>query len=92
MSAERVERRRDVRQPYPRVIEYSLTPSSNEKLKGVAVNLSSSGLALYVFRHLMQGQEIHIRSFMPVDYRKASVRWVRAVDEGILQAGFMFVG
>ena len=92
MSAEKGERRRDIRQPYPRVIEYSVTPASNENLKGVAVNISNSGLALYIFRHLMQGQEIHIRSFMPVDYRKASVRWVREIDEGILQAGFVFVG
>jgi hypothetical protein len=69
-----------------------MTPSGDEKLKGVAVNISNSGLALYVFSHLMRGQEIHIRSFMPVDYRKASVRWVREIDEGILHAGFMFVG
>jgi hypothetical protein len=91
MSAEKGERRKDVRQPYPRVIEYSLTPASNEKLKGVTVNISNSGLALYIFSHLIQGQEILIRSFMPVDYRKASVRWVREIDEGILQAGCMFV-
>ena len=92
MSAEKVERRKDVRQPYPRVIEYSIAQTNDEKLKGVAVNISSSGLALYVFSHLAQGQEIFIRSFMPVDHRKASVRWVREIDEGILQAGFMFVG
>jgi len=91
MSAEMVERRRDIRQPYPRVIEYSATPASDETLKGVAVNISNSGLALYIFGQLIQGQEIHIRSFIPVDYRKASVRWVREIDEGILQAGFMFV-
>jgi len=92
MSAEKGERRKDVRQPYPRVIEYSLTPVSNEKLKGVTVNISNSGLALYIFSHLIQGQEILIRSFMPVDYRKASVRWVKEIDDGILQAGCMFVG
>lgn len=92
MPAERVERRREVRQPYPRVIEYSVEPASIENLKGVAVNISNSGVALYVFSHLDQGQEILIRSFLPVDYRKASVRWVREIDEGILQAGFMFVG
>ena len=92
MSAEKGERRKDVRQPYPRIIEYSLTPASNEKLRGVAVNISNSGLALYIFSHLIQGQEILIRSLMPVDYRKASVRWLREIDEGILQAGFMFVG
>jgi len=92
MSAEKMERRKDVRQPYPRVIEYSTAPTSDKKLKGVAVNISNSGLALYIFSHLIHGQEILIRSFMPVDYRKASVRWVREIDEGILQAGFKFVG
>ena len=92
MSAGKGERRKDVRQPYPQVIEYSVTPATDERLKGVVVNISNSGLALYIFSHLIQGQEILIRSFMPVDYRKASVRWVREIDKGILQAGCMFVG
>jgi len=92
MSVEKVERRKDTRQPFPRVLEYSLTHASSENLKGVAVNISNSGLALYIFCHLVHGQEILIRSHIPVDYRKASLRWVREVDNGILQAGFMFVG
>ena len=92
MCAEAGERRRDVRQPYPHVIEYSVASASDEKLKAVAVNISNSGLALYIFSHLIQGQEILIRSFIPVDYRKASVRWIRKIDKDILQAGVMFVG
>ena len=92
MFAETGERRRDARQPYPHVIEYSVAPARDEKLKAVAVNISNSGLALYIFSHLIQDQEILIRSFIPVDYRKASVRWVRKIDKDILQAGVMFVG
>jgi hypothetical protein len=61
------------------------------KFKGVAVNLSESGLYLYTSNVLREGQKVEIMSVLTVPSRTAAVRWTRNLNEDVCKAGLMFV-
>ena len=86
------ERRRDRRTIFPSTIEYGMkAAATGETFKGVAVNISESGLCLYTSSFLKEGQEIAIMSALPVSSRVASVRWTRSVNDDVCKVGLMFV-
>jgi PilZ domain len=86
------ERRRYRRSIFPSTIEYEIrAQASGEKFKGVAVNISESGLCLYTSDVLEEGQEIAIKSVLPVPSRAASVRWIKSLNEDLCKVGLMFV-
>ncbi|MEW6108062.1 MAG: PilZ domain-containing protein [Nitrospirota bacterium] len=85
------ERRRHMRYPHPDKIEYVFSAGfSGDKLKGVTVNISNSGLCLYLFNKLSVGQSITIKSYLPVSYRHATVQWIRTVKDNFFIAGLRF--
>ncbi len=86
------EKRKDRRSIFPSTIEYTLDPASGEEsFKGVTVNISNSGLCFYATSPMGEGQEILIRSNLPVIYRKATVRWIKQLNEEAYKTGLMFV-
>ncbi len=86
-----IERRQVWRRDFAAVIEYASTHESAETCKGVTVDICESGLSLYLFRRHARGEEITIRTDLPVSPKTASVRWIRRVDESVFRAGLMFV-
>ncbi|MEJ2684208.1 MAG: PilZ domain-containing protein [Candidatus Sulfobium sp.] len=87
-----VERRRYRRSIFPSTIEYGIkTEVTGETFKGVAVNISESGLCLYTSSVLNEGQEISIMSVLPVPSRTAAVRWSKSLNADVCKVGLMFV-
>ncbi|OGW37682.1 MAG: hypothetical protein A2010_03535 [Nitrospirae bacterium GWD2_57_9] len=86
------EKRVAERYAYPARIEYLLEAGpSGELQNGVAINISQSGLALYAFSPLAEGQEIVITSALPVDHRRAKIRWVRHEHDCMYKTGVKFI-
>jgi PilZ domain len=76
----RDEERRHVRYAYHADMEYMLKPSAaDEILKGAVVNLSDSGMSLFIAKPLAIGQEITVRTNLPNSARTAVVRWIKQV-------------
>jgi len=91
MFSDNGERRKDIRYDLPKKIEYVLNPETSGKIySGVTVNISNSGLCLYIFHPLTKGQKIIIQSTLPVPYQTAMVLWIKKVDDDLYKAGVMF--
>lgn len=91
MLSDNGEKRKSLRYDFPKRIEYGLSPKiSDETFYGVTINISDSGLCLYIFNLLPEGQKITIKNNLPVSYRTALVRWIKKVDADLYKAGVMF--
>ncbi len=92
MSVDTKERRGNARYDYPATIEYELdTGSGQENRKGVTINLSRTGVCLYLFKPLGKSEEIVIKTSLPVRSKTARVRWVDKIDDDFYKAGMVFV-
>lgn len=92
MSLNTIERRRDERYPFASQIEYSMRPyASGEGLKGVTIDISNLGLCMYALNPVDTGQEITIKTTLPVSWRSATVRWFEKIDNDFYKAGLSFV-
>src|SRR4030042_3239252 len=69
-------------------IEYVLHPdNNNQTFIGFALNLSNSGLCFYTPKHLNTGQEVSIKSNLPVFSKKATVCWIEKYDSFFYKMG-----
>ena len=84
------EKRRTERYDFPSTIEYMLEESTREVFKGVTINISDSGLSIYAFSPLSEGQRIIITSILPVNQQSATIRWVKKEDESMYKIGLTF--
>ena len=85
------DRRSQARVSYHKVIDYALDSGIKGRLmKGITVDISETGLCLYLFTPLKAGQRILITSVMIGRYRKGQICWCRKIDEGVFKAGVMF--
>jgi hypothetical protein len=92
MSFDVSERRKAVRYDFPSTIEFNMGTESGEKnRKAVTINISKSGLCLYLFESLWRHDEIQLSSMLPMASKKASVRWIKKIDEGVFKAGVSFM-
>jgi hypothetical protein len=83
-----IERRSEPRHPYFSSIEFSILPENAEgTLIGTAINISNSGLSIYSYVPLNEGQEITIRSAFPSNYRTYTVRWVNKLLDDFFMVG-----
>jgi len=74
----RDEKRRHVRCTYLADAEYMLKPpAADEILQGAVVNVSNSGMSLFITKPLDIGQERIIRGNAPNLAQTAVVRWVK---------------
>lgn len=72
-------------------IEYTLdSPTSPAVHKGVSVNISENGMAVYVFRPHPEGQRLFIKSDLPITSRIATVRWIQQKDQNFYLTGLHF--
>lgn len=87
-----VEKRNEPRYDCPKTIEYitGSNDSSGQHI-GVVINISRTGICLYVYETHNEGQTITIKSSLPVEPRTATVRWVKKVSDGLYKSGLQFV-
>ncbi|TAN45039.1 MAG: PilZ domain-containing protein [Nitrospirae bacterium] len=82
------ELRREERFPFAKKIEFNLKYCGNhDRLKGISVNISSSGLCLYVFNPIKEGEIININSDLPTSCKTAMVRWVKNIETDFYMIG-----
>ncbi len=92
MATSDIERRGHSRYDLPDQIEYVLDPDTTGKVyKGVTIEVSYSGMRLYVFSLLARGQKLTIRSALPISSQTATVKWIEKVEEGFYKTGLMFI-
>lgn len=86
--------RSEDRFPFLKTIAYSCEQDGAEDLfKGVTINISKSGMCLYLYECpcVDPGRHIHIKSDLPVSAQRGTIRWVNKVEDGFYKAGLMFV-
>jgi len=85
--------RRDARYDFPATIEYVMGSQADDEAvhKGVTINLSSTGLSIYIFDLLPKGRQITIKTALPVDSRTAAICWTRKEDDNFYRAGLKFL-
>jgi hypothetical protein len=92
MTPREDEKRSSERYAYPSRIEYVLDAGAPAEVhKAVTINISDSGLSLYAFAPLAEGQEIVITSPLPVEHRRATICWVRHEHDLMYKLGVRFV-
>ena len=83
--------RMEPRDDYHHQIEYVLGPSSSGEIhKAVTINVSESGIGLYVFKPLAEGQQIMIKNAIRGSRKTGTIRWNKKVNESIYRVGVMF--
>jgi hypothetical protein len=85
------ERRSQHRYNYLATVDYAVDPRGDELYKGVIVDISTVGLCLYVFSDHTEGQEIRIKTALPIPLTTAKLCWTAKEDEGFYRSGFSFV-
>jgi hypothetical protein len=87
------ERRANTRTAYFHLIKYVLDPDFPNKIfRGCTINISSSGLRLYIYDLLNKGQEIFIISSLSSSPPgpKGTVRWVKKLHDNTYEIGLEF--
>jgi hypothetical protein len=85
------DRRREERSTFPHAVEYTVTPGAHgEIFRAMCVDISSSGLCLYLRNCPDEKQKIVFKSGMPAPHRNATVRWCSRMKGDFFKAGLMF--
>jgi CheY-like chemotaxis protein len=85
-----IEKRNQGRYPYHGMVEYYLDGTESEVSHSLGINISESGMCLYVWRDLCTAQVITIKSRLPVDPRRGTIRWIKNLHGTFSIAGLMF--
>jgi len=90
MSLNGIERRSETRHPYFHSVEFSSPSEQGEELLiGTTINISNSGLCLYSYVPLREGQEITIKGAFRAGHRTYTVRWVNKLLEDFFMVGLL---
>ena len=65
--------------------------SPGESRLGTTINISNTGMCLYTFNRLNEGQNIIIKNDVSSLFQKANVRWVQNYGKNFCKAGLMFI-
>lgn len=90
MTDEDRHKRRHERYPFSRAIEYVPACEQRKTLTGYAVNLSESGICFASSSMLEQGQEIRIKTRLPISHQAGIVIWNVKIAETLYKAGVRF--
>lgn len=85
--------RESTRYDFPAMIEYVMGSQADDGVvhKGVTINLSTTGLGMYIFDLLPKGQQITIKTALPVVSRTAAICWTRRDDDNFYRSGLKFM-
>jgi c-di-GMP-binding flagellar brake protein YcgR len=86
-------KRKNPRYDFPSTIEYVPGPQVEGEAArtGVTIDLSAAGLCMYMFDPLPEGQQIIIRTALPVDSRTAVICWTRNEASSLYRSGLKFI-
>ncbi|HUI67388.1 MAG TPA: PilZ domain-containing protein [Nitrospirota bacterium] len=91
MSAAKTEKRRERRYSFHSTIDYLLLRGSAAEVhKGVTIDISDTGLGLYLFDPLPEGQTIIIQNALPAGGRAATICWIKKEREDFYKSGLRF--
>jgi c-di-GMP-binding flagellar brake protein YcgR len=91
MPTTNTEKRRERRYSFHSTIDYLLLRGSAAEVhKGVTIDISDTGLGLYLFDNLPEGQTIIIQNALPAGGRAATVCWIKKESEDLYKAGLRF--
>ena len=80
-------KRKHERFNFPYTIECFDSYNDEEIIKGIAMNISVSGICLYIPQKLDKGKEITIRSVVYGCLQKATVCWSEKYDDDYYKVG-----
>ncbi len=84
-------RRAHIRYDFRNEISYARNSAGpSEVLKAIAVDISSSGIGLYVFAPLRAGQEVTITNGLEDTHRNCTVAWCKELGDDVFRAGLFF--
>jgi hypothetical protein len=85
------DQRQEERYSFSETIEYSLDPFSDDEIfKGIVINITKDGICLLITNPLNEGQEITIKSTIPVSSQTAVVHWIEKKDKDYYKVGLVF--
>ncbi|MBI5848744.1 MAG: PilZ domain-containing protein [Nitrospirae bacterium] len=92
MALQKMEMRSEERFPYLRTIKYVCIPDAEEDFKGVTIDISKSGMSLYIFSPfcICEGLSVKVKDDLPLGSATGVVRWVRQIDRDLYRAGIQF--
>ena len=73
----------DTGQKYESPVEFNLQDADDKIVKGVILNIGDSGLCINSAIPLNKGQEITIKSFLPIRHQTFTVQWTNASLSGL---------
>lgn len=86
------DRRKAQRYPFPANIKYGLNGgTSPPSSKAVTMNVSRTGVCMYVFENVGEGDEITITNDHPVIKGRARVQWIKEIESSFYLAGLMYI-
>lgn len=92
MSFHRVERRKSPRYPYLHTVYFCEDARLGEEtFLGASVDISDTGMSLYTSVPLAESQNVMIKNTLPVEYTRATVRWLRKYSADLYKVGLMFI-
>lgn len=85
------ELRRHERRHYLGAVRYCLNPHPDGSLLvGSGIDVSDSGMSMFSSYPLKRGQGVIIKTKLPVPHQRATVRWIRELNENWYQVGLEF--
>ncbi|MGE5892542.1 MAG: PilZ domain-containing protein [bacterium] len=96
MAPENVERRKFNRNTHTSLIEYAFHTegdvTKDSTAKGITVNVSDTGLCIYLFNPVNEGQEMKIfKGLFASESLSARVKWSKQITDDIYKAGLAFL-
>ncbi|MGC2063622.1 MAG: PilZ domain-containing protein [Thermodesulfovibrionales bacterium] len=92
MSFERPEKREYFRFDLANVVDLvTINAATSDKFSGVTINISETGMCLFVFQPVSTNDRISIvKSMLPLGHRAGSVRWVNTMTPEFYKIGLIF--
>ncbi len=91
LSSVKTEKRRERRYSFQATIDYLLLRGSAAEVhKGITIDISDTGLGLYLFDPLPEGQTIIIQNALPAGDKAATICWIKKEREDLYKSGLRF--
>ncbi len=85
------ERRSEPRRTYHNPIKFIVKGKEDKMLTGAVNNISMSGMGMYSFVPLSEGEEIIVKSTLPGKHIEYAVRWSAQLAEDFYEVGLKMI-
>lgn len=92
MALQKTDMGSEERFSYLKTIKYVRIPDTAEDFKGVTIDISKTGMSLYIFSPscIREGLQVKVNDDLPLSSTSGVVRWVRQVDQDLYRAWLQF--